>query len=192
MLALITTKIQKKLKSESLRKFDICRFIVLWYEMNHLFLWIYFLIKYVNWYLKQRTRLTQKSCLISRLSISVHENIYMISNILIFSRLIVTFMIEYFFLNFNHVTALSLFVYASIIDLIDNYIARKYNLQTIVNIVINFITNKTFMIVTVACLTINSFMFNELSSIQSTMIKYSTNFFRLISLTCQFNSRSRC
>ncbi|KAK2764871.1 hypothetical protein FQN54_008568 [Arachnomyces sp. PD_36] len=98
----------------------------------------------------------QKPRLLSRLPIPVHENIYTIPNILTFSRLIAAPMVGYFLLHSNHVAALSLFAYASITDLVDGYIARKYNLQTVVGTVIDPMADKTLMTVAVVCLAMNS------------------------------------
>lgn len=51
-----------------------------------------------------------------------------------------------------HFPALSLFVYAGVTDLVDGWIARKYNLQTVVGTVIDPMADKTLMTVVVGCL----------------------------------------
>jgi cardiolipin synthase len=65
-------------------------------------------------------------------------------------------MVGYFILHSNHVAALSLFAYASITDLVDGYIARKFNQQTVVGTVIDPMADKTLMTVAVVCLAMNS------------------------------------
>lgn len=104
----------------------------------------------------ERRTSIKKPRLLSRLPIPVHENIYTIPNILTFSRLIAAPMVGYFILHSNHVAALSLFAYASITDLVDGYIARKYNLQTVVGTVIDPMADKTLMTVAVVTLAMNS------------------------------------
>ncbi|TAQ85647.1 hypothetical protein B7494_g6032 [Chlorociboria aeruginascens] len=61
-----------------------------------------------------------------------HENIYTIPNILTFSRLIAAPVIGYLVLHDYHGWAVGLFAYAGITDLVDGYIARRWNLQTVV------------------------------------------------------------
>lgn len=85
-----------------------------------------------------------------------HENIYTIPNILTFSRLAVAPFIGYFIVNQNHVLALSLFVYASVTDLVDGWIARKFNQQTVVGTVVDPMADKTLMTVGVVCLAMDS------------------------------------
>ena len=85
-----------------------------------------------------------------------HENIYTIPNILTFSRLAVAPFIGYFIVNQNHVLALSLFAYASVTDLVDGWIARKFNQQTVVGTVVDPMADKTLMTVGDICLAMNS------------------------------------
>ena len=51
--------------------------------------------------------------------------------------------------------ALSLFAYAGITDLVDGYIARRYNLQTVVGTIIDPMADKLLMTIGVACLAVN-------------------------------------
>ncbi|KAK2792124.1 hypothetical protein FQN51_001919 [Onygenales sp. PD_10] len=90
--------------------------------------------------------------LLSRLPLPVHENIYTIPNILTFSRLAAAPVIGYCILNGYDTAALSLFAYASITDLVDGYIARKFNQQTVVGTVIDPMADKTLMTIGVVCL----------------------------------------
>jgi hypothetical protein len=61
-----------------------------------------------------------------------HENIYNLPNILTFSRLIATPVIGYLIVHNQHLYAFTLFLYAGFSDLLDGWIARKWNLQTVV------------------------------------------------------------
>ncbi|OAX80349.1 hypothetical protein ACJ72_05322 [Emergomyces africanus] len=85
---------------------------------------------------------SKTSRLLSRLPLPAHENIYTIPNILTFSRLAAAPVIGYCILHSYDTLALSLFAYASITDLLDGYIARKFNQQTVVGTVIDPMADK--------------------------------------------------
>ncbi|KAJ5368246.1 cardiolipin synthase (CMP-forming) [Penicillium cataractarum] len=83
------------------------------------------------------------------------ENIYTIPNILTFSRLVAAPVVGYLLVHDYHAAALSLFAYAGITDLVDGWIARKYNLQTVVGTIIDPMADKLLMTIGVACLAVN-------------------------------------
>ncbi|KAF9892211.1 hypothetical protein FE257_001987 [Aspergillus nanangensis] len=98
----------------------------------------------------------KKSPILSRIPLPTsHENIYTIPNILTFSRLIAAPMVGYFLVHDYHGAALALFTYAGITDLVDGYIARRYNLQTVVGTIIDPMADKLLMTIGVACLAVN-------------------------------------
>jgi cardiolipin synthase len=99
--------------------------------------------------------------------ITPHENIYTIPNILTFSRLLATPVIGYLVLHDNHVWAAGLFAYAGISDLVDGWIARKYNLQTVVGSVIDPMADKALMTVLVGCLAIKGALPRRISPTSS-------------------------
>lgn len=74
------------------------------------------------------------------------------------SRLIAAPFIGYLTLNEQHVAALALFIYAGATDLIDGWIARKWNLQTVVGTVIDPMADKTLMTVLTASLALKGAM----------------------------------
>jgi hypothetical protein len=76
-----------------------------------------------------------------------HENIYTIPNMLTVSRLILAPVIGYCIVNGHHNWALGLFAYAGISDLLDGWIARKWNLGTVVGTIIDPLADKTLMTV---------------------------------------------
>lgn len=76
-------------------------------------------------------------------------------NILTFSRLIAAPVVGYLLVHNYHAAALSLFAYAGITDLVDGYIARRYNLQTVVGTIIDPMADKLLMTIGVACLAVN-------------------------------------
>jgi cardiolipin synthase (CMP-forming) len=86
--------------------------------------------------------------------ITPHENIYTIPNILTFSRLVAAPVIGYLVLHDHHAWAVGLFAYAGITDLVDGYIARRWNLQTVVGTVIDPMADKTLMTILTVCLAI--------------------------------------
>jgi len=83
-----------------------------------------------------------------------HEDIYTIPNILTFSRLIAAPIIGYLVLHDYYAWAVGLFAYAGITDLVDGYIARRWNLQTVVGTVIDPMADKTLMTILTVCLAI--------------------------------------
>ncbi|KAG4027731.1 hypothetical protein MFRU_027g00240 [Monilinia fructicola] len=83
-----------------------------------------------------------------------HENIYTIPNILTFSRLVAAPICGYLVLHDQHAWAVALFAYAGITDLVDGWIARKWNLQTVVGTVIDPMADKTLMTILTVCLAI--------------------------------------
>jgi len=79
------------------------------------------------------------------LPITPHEDIYNIPNFLTFSRLLASPVIGYLVLQEQHAAALALFVAAGLTDLVDGYLARRWNLKTVVGSVIDPMADKTLM-----------------------------------------------
>lgn len=99
---------------------------------------------------------SKKSPILSRIPLpSSHENIYTIPNILTMTRLVAAPLVGYFLVHDYHQAALALFAYAGITDLVDGYIARRYNLQTVVGTIIDPMADKLLMTIGVACLAVN-------------------------------------
>lgn len=98
----------------------------------------------------------KKPPILSRIPLpSTHENIYTVPNILTFTRLAAAPLVGYFLVHDYHQVALALFAYAGITDLVDGYIARRYNLQTVVGTIIDPMADKLLMTIGVACLAVN-------------------------------------
>lgn len=100
----------------------------------------------------------RRSLLPSRLlaSLTPHENIYTVPNILTFSRLIAAPVVGYFIIQEQHLSALGLFVYAAITDLVDGWIARNWGLQTVVGSVIDPMADKMLMTTVTICLAVKA------------------------------------
>jgi cardiolipin synthase len=58
----------------------------------------------------------------------------------------------------NHIYALAVFLAASITDILDGYIARKYDLVSIVGIVLDPLADKLMLLTALICLTISGLM----------------------------------
>ncbi|KAH8821584.1 cardiolipin synthase-like protein [Xylogone sp. PMI_703] len=103
----------------------------------------------------QKLIITVYSLVITSLTkLTPHENIYTVPNILTFSRLVAAPVIGYLVLHDYHAWALGLFAYAGITDLVDGYIARKWNQKTVVGTVIDPMADKTLMTVLTICFAI--------------------------------------
>ncbi len=63
-------------------------------------------------------------------------------------------MVGYLVLHDYHAWAVGLFAYAGITDLVDGYIARRWNLQTVVGTVIDPMADKTLMTILTVCLAV--------------------------------------
>ncbi|KAJ4159292.1 uncharacterized protein LMH87_008199 [Akanthomyces muscarius] len=85
---------------------------------------------------------------------TLHEDIYTLPNILTFSRLVAAPFIGYFVLHDSHAWAAGLLVYAGVTDLLDGWIARRWNRQTVVGTVIDPMADKVLMTVLTVCLAV--------------------------------------
>ncbi|KAI0382765.1 hypothetical protein F5Y04DRAFT_252283 [Hypomontagnella monticulosa] len=85
-------------------------------------------------------------------SLTPHENIYTVPNLLTFSRLVAAPFIGYAILHDAHGWALGLFAYAGVSDLLDGWIARRWKLQTVVGSVVDPMADKMLMTVLTVCL----------------------------------------
>lgn len=85
-------------------------------------------------------------------SLTPHENIYTVPNLLTFSRLAAAPFIGYAILHDAHGLALALFAYAGVSDLLDGWVARRWKLQTVVGSVVDPMADKTLMTVLTVCL----------------------------------------
>lgn len=83
---------------------------------------------------------------------TLHEDIYTLPNLLTFSRLAAAPFIGYFVLHDSHAWAAGLLAYAGVTDLLDGWIARRWNSQTVVGTVIDPMADKVLMTVLTVCL----------------------------------------
>lgn len=73
-------------------------------------------------------------------------------NFLTFTRLVAAPVIGYLVLHDSHAWAVGLFAYAGITDLVDGWIARRWNLKTVVGTVIDPMADKALMTILTVCL----------------------------------------
>ncbi|KAI4126618.1 MAG: hypothetical protein LQ338_003640 [Usnochroma carphineum] len=118
-------------------------------------------------------------------SLPTHENIYTIPNILTCSRLVAAPIIGYLTLNEQHVAALALFIYAGATDLVDGWIARRWNLQTVVGTVLDPMADKTLMTVLTVSLAMKGAMPLPLAALilgRDVLLSLAAIYYRYISL----------
>ena len=84
----------------------------------------------------------------------LHENIYTLPNLLTFSRLIAAPAVGYLILHDAHAWAAGLFFYAGVTDLVDGWIARRWNQQTVVGSIVDPLADKALMTILTVCLAI--------------------------------------
>ena len=87
-------------------------------------------------------------------SLTPHENIYTIPNILTFTRLLAAPAVGYAILTTQPALALGLFFYAGVTDAVDGYLARRYQQTTVVGTVIDPMADKLLMTIAVVSLAI--------------------------------------
>ncbi|CAI5757754.1 unnamed protein product [Candida verbasci] len=75
------------------------------------------------------------------------SNLWTIPNILTYSRILTTPFIGYFITTGDSKLALSFFTYSCITDFIDGFIARKYNMKSIVGSIVDPLADKFLMTV---------------------------------------------
>ncbi|KYK61903.1 hypothetical protein DCS_03048 [Drechmeria coniospora] len=84
----------------------------------------------------------------------LHENIYTIPNFLTATRLVAAPIVGYLVLQDMHLWAVGLFAYAGVTDLLDGWIARRWNSKTVVGTVIDPMADKALMTILTVCLAI--------------------------------------
>lgn len=86
------------------------------------------------------------------------ENLWTVPNILTMSRIATTPFIGYFIVNGNSMMAISIFIYSCITDFLDGFIARRYNLKSVVGSIIDPMADKFLMTVCTVALSVQNIM----------------------------------
>lgn len=84
----------------------------------------------------------------------VRENIYTIPNMLTMSRILATPGIGYLIITHQHVAAVSLLFVAGLTDVVDGYIARKYDMGSVVGTILDPFADKFLMTTLVVTLSV--------------------------------------
>lgn len=90
--------------------------------------------------------------------LTLRENIYTIPNMLTFTRLGTAPLIGYLITQSNPTLTLSVFAYSCITDLLDGYIARKYNMGSVLGSVIDPMADKLLMVIATVALSVSNGM----------------------------------
>lgn len=104
---------------------------------------------------------------------------------LTFTRLLAAPAVGYFILHSQPLWALSLFFYAGVTDLVDGYLARRFDSQTVVGTIIDPMADKFLMTIAVVTLTMNGTLPIWLATIvlgRDVALAISAIYFRWISL----------
>ncbi|CAN6617563.1 cardiolipin synthase (CMP-forming) [Trichomonascus vanleenenianus] len=104
---------------------------------------------------KEPAKPQAKELLKSLKGTAVKENIYTIPNLLTFSRLITAPVIGYLVVKQHTSYAFGLFVYSCLSDLLDGWIARRFNMKSVVGSVIDPMADKALMMILASCLAIS-------------------------------------
>lgn len=86
---------------------------------------------------------------------TIHEDIYTLPNLLTISRLVATPVIGYLVVQGHAFYALGLFAYSCVTDFVDGYIARRYNMHTVVGSIIDPMADKALMMTLATCLAVS-------------------------------------
>lgn len=89
---------------------------------------------------------------------SLLKDIYTIPNMLTMSRIASTPFIGYFLASGNSTVAISLFAYLCVTDFLDGYIARRYNLKSVLGSILDPLADKFLMTTCTAALCIGGDM----------------------------------
>lgn len=85
---------------------------------------------------------------------AIHEDIYTIPNFLTLTRLVASPVIGYLILQDAHTWAVGLLAYAGLTDLVDGWIARRWNRRTVVGTIIDPMADKVLMTILTVCLAV--------------------------------------
>lgn len=122
---------------------------------------------------------------ISPLQPLLRENIYTIPNILTATRILTAPAIGYFLVNQQSGLAISIFVYSCITDFVDGYIARKYNMKSIIGSILDPMADKLLMTICTVSLSYISVMPLYLACLiigRDVMLSFMAVYYRYVTL----------
>lgn len=86
----------------------------------------------------------------------IHENIYTVPNILTFTRLVSAPVVGYLIIHGQVALALAVFTYSCVTDFLDGFIARRWNLKSVIGSIIDPLADKLLMMICTVCLATTS------------------------------------
>lgn len=89
---------------------------------------------------------------------SLKEEVYTLPNILTMTRIAAAPLVGYYIVNGESIAAISLFSYSCITDFLDGFIARKFNMKTVLGTIIDPIADKLLMGISTIALYIGNIM----------------------------------
>lgn len=122
---------------------------------------------------------------ISPLQPLLRENIYTVPNILTATRIISAPAVGYFLVNQQSGIAMSIFVYSCITDFVDGYIARKFNMKSIIGSILDPMADKLLMTICTISLSYVSIMPFYLACLiigRDVMLSFMAVYYRYVTL----------
>lgn len=116
---------------------------------------------------------------------SITENIYTLPNVLTFTRIISAPFVGYYIIQGQPMTAIGIFAYSCITDLVDGFIARRFNMQSKVGSIIDPMADKLLMTVCTVSLWYSQIMPAYLAFLiigRDVMLSFMGFYYRYISL----------
>jgi cardiolipin synthase (CMP-forming) len=118
-------------------------------------------------------------------AVTAHENIYTVPNLLTFTRLLAGPGLAYLIMHDQHMWTLGLFAYAGLTDLLDGWIARRWNQKTVVGTVVDPMADKTLMMAVTVALAVQARLPMPLAVVilgRDTLLGLAALYYRYISL----------
>ncbi|KAF8527285.1 CDP-alcohol phosphatidyltransferase-domain-containing protein [Gautieria morchelliformis] len=120
-----------------------------------------------------------------KLRATIRENIYTLPNILTVSRILACPVLGWSIINGNFEVATSLLVYAGITDWVDGYIARRYNMRSVIGTILDPAADKALMTTLTVTLACKSLLPVPLAIIiigRDVLLSFSAFYYRYLSL----------
>lgn len=122
---------------------------------------------------------------VTPLKTALSENIYTVPNFLTLTRIITTPAIGYFIVTEQPNLAISVFVYSCVTDFVDGYIARRFNMKSVVGSIMDPMADKLLMTVSTISLSYMSIMPLYLAGLiigRDVMLSFMGIYYRYITL----------
>lgn len=119
------------------------------------------------------------------LALSISSDVYTIPNVLTMTRIAATPFIGYFIATGQSTPAISIFLYSCITDAVDGFIARRYNMKSVLGSILDPAADKFLMTVCTVALGVNHYMPWYVATIivgRDVMLSFMAFYFRYKSL----------